>query len=526
MRLRLAIKSVIIRGDTIPLSLYAEHNTHQPDNYLGKTITIKGQLILTKKCHQSNIIVGSIIDKNYRHSFAGRLFNNVSGYINELFKNSFNPDYTCIAQGLVLGGSSRLNQELKKVFVRAGVLHILAVSGLHIGFIIAFLGIIFLFLPVSPKLKLFLIMLFLICYAGITGFRPSVLRASLMAFLFGFSFILQRQVDAIHIVNMSALILLFVNPMMLFDTGTQLSFGAVYGIVYLLPKINTFFLKNIKVRILKPILWSMATSFSAQVFVSPFLIQYFNQLPTLAVFSNLLIVPLASIIIYLLFILIIVSFIFAPAVNIISFFINQIIWLLEKIAGFFAALPFSSINIYISPIFLILFFFIFVNKTRKLAIFTTCLIAIFFSLSSLAPISFIKITNHTALITLPNREKILICNQDTRILPDNFYNTEINYLIAPKRITQVKNEYVPMPESFYYKSLKISDFRFQLDKEINIQWRDYTLRLPEDLENNLIRYIICGRKGIYQFEAPGDISVLDRIISDFRIHFGYLRATF
>ncbi|MEO0205689.1 MAG: ComEC/Rec2 family competence protein [candidate division WOR-3 bacterium] len=523
-KLKIAIKRVITRNDTIPLAINIEHYTYQRDCFLGKTVKIRGRLVPAKKVDQPNIISGTIIEKNYDHSFIGRIFNNVYGYINNTLRNFFEPDYCGIAQGLILGGSNRLNKELKTIFARAGVLHILAVSGLHIGFIIAFLGAIFLFVPIPRTLKFLMIMLFLLFYAGITGFRPSVLRASLMAFLFGLSFILQRQVNAMHIVNIGALILLLINPLMLFDTGAQLSFAAVYGIVYLLPKVNIHFLKNIKIRILKPILWSMATSFSAQVFVSPFLVHYFGQLPTLAVFSNLLIVPLASIIIYLLFILIIASLFFVPLAKVISILIGKMIWVLQNIASFFASLPFSSINITLPVIFLVLFFFVFVNKTRKFAVFAICILAIVFSLISLIPVSTISMTDNAALITLSNGERVLIMDRDSKFLPESFTDGRITYLIAPERTIEVDKEFVPIPDDLYYKTLRIGDFSIHIEKNIDIQWHKMSFDVPENGFDNRIINIVLGRKGIYEFETPAEISVFDQIAIDFQRYYGYLRV--
>lgn len=524
MKLRLVINSVIANRDTVPLSLNAVHNTFKIDNYLGKIITIKGRLILAKKIHQPNVIVGSIIASEDYYGFAGKLVNNANGYINNLFQNSLSSDCAPIAKGLVLGGSSRLNESLKTVFARAGVLHILAVSGLHIGFIITFLGTILIFLPISPKLKFSLIMLTLLFYAALTGFRPSVLRASLMAFFFGLSFLMQREVDAIHIVNMTCLIFVLLYPGMLFDIGAQLSFAAVYGIIYALPRLNTIFLKNIKMGLFRPIFWAMAVSFSAQIFVSPFLIHYFNQLPTLAIFSNLLIVPLASVVIYLLFILIIFSFFFAPAVNFISFFISQLIWLLKEIAGLFAYLPFSTISLNMPPIFLILFFLMFNNKMRKWTIFTACALAIFFSVGSFYSVPLIKITNNAAYINLPGQINILVCDKNNKILPDDFYKTRVNYLVAAKRITEVKDDFIPLPGRFQTKDLKFGNFLIHLDNKIIIQYQDFVIRLPDNMQDNLIKYIVCGKKGIYQFDIPAEASVLDRIIADFQLHFGVLKV--
>lgn len=521
-KLKLHIKNVIIGNDTLSLSIYANHYTFQSENYLGKTVTIKGRLILRKKFYQPHIIVGSIIDKNYNLSFTGRLFHITSDYINKIIENSSKSNYAAIAQGLILGGSSRLNRETKMVFARAGVLHILAVSGLHIGFIIIFLGT--LFFPIPHRFRFFLIMLFLLFYAGITGFRPSVLRASLMAFLFGLSIILQRQVDAMHIVNMSALVLLLINPFMLFETGAQLSFSAVYGIVYLLPKINTIFLKKIKLKILKPIFWSMATSFSAQVFVSPFLIYYFNQLPVLAVFSNIIIVPLSSIIIYLLFISILLSMIYAPIVNLLSYMINHLISGLEFIAGLFSSIPFSSPKINLPPILLFLFFFIFVKKTQKFAIFGILITSIIISLCSSIPVSSIKVKNNTALITLPNREEILIYKGRHISLPDDFDIEDVDYLIARENFLDVKN-FIQLPEDFHYKSLKIDEFVITMDSTITISYYGNKFNIFKDTMDNAVHYIFCGRKGIYHYEESDGTSPLEKIVNDLKGYFWRIKST-
>ncbi len=522
-RLKIALRSFVINNDTLPLCVYAVHNTTEPDNYLGKTITIKGRLIVAKKSHRPNMIVGKIVGKNYRYSFPGKIFNTISTYISDIFCSNFDRRYALVAQGLVLGGSSRLDSELRQIFARAGVLHILAVSGLHIGFIVVFFSTIILPLPLSPRLKFLFIVLVLLLYAGITGFRPSVLRASLMALLFGLSFLFQRQVDALHVVNISALIMLLVNPLLLFDVGAQLSFAAVYGIVYLLPRINELFLKRIKVRFVKPLLWSMATSFSAQLFVSPFLILYFNQLPTLSVFSNLLIVPLASVIVYLLFIMIFVALISVPAMNIIAVILTKLIWLLEKIAGLIASLPFSAINMSISPVFLLLFFFVFPQKTRKTALFSACIIAIFFSAGSLFPAQIIKVTRGNTLIILANREKIMICSQQKPWFNDCFREDRVDYLIARKRFIPVTKEFIEMPGKLECKRIQISDFAIEIGRQIVIQWRDREFVLPEEGFEDRVRNIICFKNRVHEFETILEPSVFDQIAAEFRSHFGLLK---
>lgn len=524
LKLRLHIREIIVDKDTLLISLYANHYTFRLDDYLGKTVTIKGRLICGRKPYQPSVIVGAVIDKDYTLSFPGRLFNMGYSYVNKVIRQSVDKKSIPIAQGLVLGGSSRLEPELKNIFSRAGVLHILAVSGLHIGFIIAFIGTFLLPLPVSKKIKFFLIMFFLLFYAGITGFRPSVIRAVLMAFLFGLGYILQRQIDPVHIVNMSALILLLTNPFMLFDIGAQLSFAAVYGIVFLLPVLHRYLLSRPMHTVSKIILGSIATSFSAQLFVSPFLVYYFGQLPTLAVFSNLLIVPLSSIVIYLLFILLILSLVLKQGVDLISFFINHGIWLLEKISALFASLPFSLLSLHISPIFLILFFFIFVKKTRKIAVFSILSLMIIFSLSSLIPISSLKLSENSALITLSNKETILISAGGPGTV-HGLEVKEVDYLIAKKRIAPYKKEFIPFPDDLQYKNIKIGDFVINLDKDPIIFGGNMKFSLPCAGYDNRIKSIILGKKKIFEFESYED-SILDDILNDLKFLIGRLIVGF
>jgi ComEC/Rec2-related protein len=522
LKLRLKIMKVIIKGDTLPISIYADHYTYTLDNYLGMTLIIRGRLLTGKNPYQPNLLIGEIIKKDNTLSFSGKIFNTVSNYINKCIKDHIDENWSPIALGLILGGSSRLNLELKKIFSRAGVLHILAVSGLHIGFIITLLGIIFLPFPISCRIKFFFIMLFLLFYAGLTGFRPSVLRASLMAFLFGLSFILQRQVDPIHIVNMCALIILLFNPLILFDVGAQLSFSAVYGIVYLLPKINDYILKRIRRNFLKPIIISMATSFSAQLFVSPFLIHYFKQLPTLAIFSNLIVVPLASVIVYLLFFMIILSLIFDPLAHLVGLLINQMLWLLSHIAGLFASFSFSSLNITIPPIFLILFFLFSVKKMRRISLFMTPTLIIIFSLNSLIPVYTFKITECSTLITLPDREKILLYKGGKN--PFEIFDLDaVDYLIASEMVLKPKKEFIPLPDRLYYKNIRIGDIQIFLDQKISIKYNDNEFTLTNPNPYNIRKWGILGQKGIYYFESPCG-SIIDEILTDFKKQFGILRT--
>ncbi|MEO0161504.1 MAG: ComEC/Rec2 family competence protein [candidate division WOR-3 bacterium] len=518
-KLRLQIKRVIVDEDTIPYFLDAEHYTYQQDYFLGKTVTIKGRISLKEKPHKRIILKGSIINQDYSLSFVGRLFNEVYAHIIRTIHRGLDQENIPVAQGLILGGSHRLSPKEKDIFVRAGVLHILAVSGLHIGFVIAFLGMLLLPFPITPRIKFVVIMACLLIYAGITGFRPNVLRASLMAFLLGISLLLQRQVDTMHVVNMSALILLLLNPLILFDPSAQLSFAAVYGIVYLLPYFNEHLLKGIKSSMLKLVLGAMATSFSAQLFVAPFLIHYFQRLPTLAILSNVLIVPLASVVVYLLFMMIIASLISKSAISIFAFFANQAIFLLKELARFFAQVPFSSIGLSIPPLFLLLFFFIFVRKTRKWALFGLGIVAIIFSIF---PDHSIKMTANNALITLPGGETILIC-KSKKDWAANLKITEVDYLIADQRTMNCRKEFIPLPPAYHIKEIQIAEHRIKIDGGISIFWHDREFKLPDEILGDSMVIVTLGKKGIYSFVSSFD-SIFDEFLITLKTLWGQIQV--
>jgi ComEC/Rec2-related protein len=135
----------------------------------------------------------------------------------------------------------------------------------------------------------------LLVYAGVTAFKPSVMRATLMGLLLGLAGVIERKTSLVHLVTISLIILLFFDPRIVFNVSAQLSYGAVYGILLLMP----FFerkLAGVRCRVVRQgLLLPLAVSFSAQLFTAPILAYYFNRLPTMSLLANLVIVPLSAI---------------------------------------------------------------------------------------------------------------------------------------------------------------------------------------------------------------------------------------
>ena len=157
--------------------------------------------------------------------------------------------YAQVLKGIMLGKRSDLPTDTVETFRNSGTLHLLAVSGLHVGFIAAFcyfslmkftfvLGV----RPKHPHLTTKVIRLITIAavliYACLVGFRPSVFRAALMAILFLLATVIDRDADIYNLLALAALILLLLNPTQLWDIGFQLSFVAVTAIIYFVPKME------------------------------------------------------------------------------------------------------------------------------------------------------------------------------------------------------------------------------------------------------------------------------------------------
>ena len=209
-----------------------------------------------------------------------------------LKKYSFNKNELSIINALLLGQRQNISKNLIESYTNAGAIHILAISGLHIGIILLILT--YLFKPIERLkhgllIKTVLIVIFLWMFAFIAGLSASVVRAVTM-FTFvaiGESFKKKRIIEYSLISSM--LFLLLIKPLFLFDVGFQLSYLAVFGIIWVQPLFYNLW--KPKFWILNKA-WSLFTvSIAAQAGILPISLYYFHQFPGLFILSNLIIIP-------------------------------------------------------------------------------------------------------------------------------------------------------------------------------------------------------------------------------------------
>ena len=297
---------------------------------------------------QSKFVLLNLHNENALYSFIYNARRKVINILQEFVKG--NKKVTGIAEALLIGYKEDLDKDVVQAYSNTGVVHIIAISGMHLGLIYAVLVWIFLRLPLIKKSTAIRVVTILTClwlFSLITGGSASVLRSAVMftCILIGKEFF--KQSSIYNSLAASAFLLLCYDPFLLWDVGFQLSYCAVVGIVWLQKPIqNLFYSKH------KPLqyLWQMCSiTIAAQVLTLPICIYYFHQIPTLFLITNLICVPLSTVILFAEILLIFLSSISVVGA-LLGKFIYVLTWFMNFIIDKCNNLPLSLIDkIYATP---------------------------------------------------------------------------------------------------------------------------------------------------------------------------------
>ena len=266
-----------------------------------------------------------------------------------------------VSAALLLGASDYLDPGTLQSYSASGTLHVLSVSGMHVALV--YIVLLKLLAPLGRSrrgkwISVIIQLLFLWFYATLTGLCPSVLRSVTMLSVVIAGRAFNKNAHILNSLAASAMILLLINPLLLFDVGFQLSYLAVVGIVTLQPAMEKLWLPESW--LMKQIWVLISITLAAQLFTFPLGLYYFKQFPTYFLLSNLIVIPLSTITMYAgLFFLIVspIAFIAKPVSVLFLFFVN----LLNRSVGGIEHLPFSVIHSakwYISELILLYFFIV------------------------------------------------------------------------------------------------------------------------------------------------------------------------
>ena len=279
-----------------------------------------------------------------------------------------------VLQALLLGEKEGIPKDIIRNFNRAGVSHVLAISGLHVG-IIAFIS--FAIIKIIMRSSEYLLLRFnifkvsallsiipVIGYAFIAGLRISTIRATLMILCYLAALLAGRGRDLLNILAFAAFLILVISPASLFDVSFQLSFTAVAAILLVTPALGSLIPQAAGGGILRKgitatVLFIMV-SLAAVIGTAPLIALYFNRISAIALLSNLLVIPIIGFAVLPLGMLLIATVPFAPVAQILitvaSFFIRTAV----SIIGFLSSLPFSSFPVTTPTLLEVILYYLFI----------------------------------------------------------------------------------------------------------------------------------------------------------------------
>ncbi|KNY25081.1 ComEC/Rec2 family competence protein [Pseudobacteroides cellulosolvens] len=247
-----------------------------------------------------------------------------------------------LLNGMLIGYTQDMSEEMANAFSDAGLSHLTAVSGMNIAFIVFPLLFVFKKMRLSQKLSNITIIGILIMFLFITGFSPSVARAVIMAVIILMGQLLKRETDIFTSISFAVILLLIYNPYTLFDIGFQLSFGATLSLVlfykYLKGKLDFKFLPSFISDIL-------AATISAQMGVVLISAMYFNKISIISLLSNLLVVPLVEVLTILGIVMVIIGQISIVPAELLGLVCNSFLSFILYVTKISSQIPFAVIKI-------------------------------------------------------------------------------------------------------------------------------------------------------------------------------------
>lgn len=337
-----------------------------------------------------------------------------------------------VAAAILLGYDESLSAEVRQGYVAAGSMHILCVSGMHVGIIYLIAGFLLGLMgggKVTNVVRKVLLLLLMWAYAFIAGLSPSILRSTLMISFVIFGELIHRQGFTLNSIAASAFILLLSNPYNLYSMGFQLSYAAVIGIVIMQRPI--YGLLYVKSRWLDKVWEITAVSLAAQIATMPFTVYYFKQFTTYFWLSNLFMTPLSFVVIMVGMLLLLLSW-----VPYLGLCLGKLEWLsihvMNAMVSWVEHLPSSIVRglymttmEFVLSMMLLLFLWVFVVLRRRRVVIEMLVVAVFFSMSMAwrsyraerqQMLMVYSIRNHTAIDIIEGRSHVLFC--DSLLLED------------------------------------------------------------------------------------------------------------
>jgi competence protein ComEC len=351
------------------------------------------------------------------------------------FKNGLKAEHAAICSALITGYDDDIDKETISQFSNTGTLHVLSVSGLHTGLIYLIVIYFFNVIDSNKKIKIIRLLTSIIVlwlFALLTGFSAPVLRAVLMLNLIGVGnlYFRNRSINQLNILCFSAFLLLTYNPFYFFDVGFQLSYWAMFGLIFLQPKLQLLYLP--KNYVIKNLINNVYSSISATLTTLPITLYFFHQFPLWFIICNIIIIPLTSI---LLFLCLIYLFNIKISAVFITILLNGIIYFINL---FDRSSIIDLIDFKLYDMLFLIICFILLNELLKNKKFITvaslCFLIISWQLINLFSVHLTKSVNLITVYQITNQSTILVKSGNS-VNYNQIDTNKFNYHIKPHLIT-------------------------------------------------------------------------------------------
>jgi competence protein ComEC len=287
-----------------------------------------------------------------------RLIGGIRERLREVLKQKLGPDSSAYMASTILGFREGLSDELYLKFQRTGTAHLLAISGLHLALITALVWGILRLISLSIRIRYLLLISCASLYTLLTGCAPSVLRAFTMVLLYLLADLIGRRRSGINAIAFSALLILMIEPLWLFDLGFQLSYTSVISIMLISPIFYNFSQDQRLSWLSAYIFAGLAVSLSAWLATAPMIARYFNLVTPCVLVANLIIVPVVSIMLGMGVLLLLLYFLCEPLTFIPAAFTEIGFNIVKFVSEGLSFIPFSYFYIPTPPVWYVLLLFI------------------------------------------------------------------------------------------------------------------------------------------------------------------------
>lgn len=475
----------------------------------------------------------------YNNNWIQNICHNIKSDISSKLCKILSKETVGIALGILIGDKTKISDDTEEDFRKGGLMHILAISGMHVSYII--IGISSLFGKAKNKIIKIISILLMIFFMILTGMTTSIMRAVIMAVISVLAKILHRKSDIYTNLSISTFIILAINPYYILDIGFELSFMATIGIVFLHPRLLKILKKILKIKeenktekylkkkvktlkekleelikkFLITIIEGFSISVSANILIMPILISNFNTLSLTFWISNILVSPFIGPIIFLGYISYFISFASITLSKIILIPLENIINLLIIITKEISKNPLSSIIVktpYLIEIviyYLFILFYVYRMKIKKKTRHIICVLMIIALLSNYAfyfiynkelQINFVDIgQGDCTLICTPQGKNILIDGGGSE---NSSYDVGKNILfpyLLSRRIKKIDYIFISHFDSdhvggliYILKELKVKNIIMGIQYEECENYKNIT-KIAKD-KNIKVKVVEAGKK--------------------------------